>query len=179
MSTLVAYAKQELKAAGLYDDDAEYGGDIKDAVLELVTTFAKQGHSGGSAPIVVSLFSKLASFEPLGPITGAEAEWVEVDGGVFQNARCGSVFKAGKDGKPYYLDAIIWRTQTGNTYSGSAQLIDGTIILCRQYVRFPFTPKSFYVDVIEEEIKKDDWKFTVKDGSQLGEVFGYYDLYKF
>jgi hypothetical protein len=39
---------------------------------------------------------------------------------------------------------------------------------------FPFTPKTFYIDVLEEEIKKDDWIMWVKDPKQLDEVWEYY-----
>jgi hypothetical protein len=39
---------------------------------------------------------------------------------------------------------------------------------------FPFTPKTFYIDFLEEEIKKDDWIMWVKDSKQLDEVWEYY-----
>jgi hypothetical protein len=39
---------------------------------------------------------------------------------------------------------------------------------------FPFTPKTFYIDVLEEEIEKDDWIMWCKDPSQLNEVWEYY-----
>ena len=42
---------------------------------------------------------------------------------------------------------------------------------------FPFTPKTFYIDVLEEEIEKDDWIMWVKDPSQLDDLFEYYDRY--
>ena len=59
------HAEVELKAAGLYDKDADYGGMIPEAVLELVEVFAKQGHSSGSAGIVTSILHKvLQSYYP-------------------------------------------------------------------------------------------------------------------
>jgi hypothetical protein len=39
---------------------------------------------------------------------------------------------------------------------------------------FPFVPKTFYIDVIEEEVEKDDWVMYCKDKSQLDEVWEYY-----
>lgn len=169
------YAKSELTRAGIFDKDADYGGMLGGAVMELIEVFNKQGHSGGSAPMVVSMFSKLAMHEPLMGITGEDDEWMDVcdDGSTFQNKRLSNVFKEGKDGRPYFLDAIIWRTEK-SSYAGSAQSGDQTI-RSRQFIRsFPFTPKTFYIDVDEHEVAPDDWEFTVKDPSQLKPVFEYY-----
>ena len=33
----------------------------------------------------------------------------------YQNNRCSAVFKDGIDGKPRYLDAIVWRDQNNST----------------------------------------------------------------
>jgi hypothetical protein len=41
---------------------------------------------------------------------------------------------------------------------------------------FPFTPKTFYIDVKDVEVAKDDWESFVVDPSQLDEVREYYDL---
>jgi len=41
---------------------------------------------------------------------------------------------------------------------------------------FPFTPKSFYIDVRDVEVEKDDWESFVVDTKQLDEVKEYYDL---
>ena len=102
---------------------------------------------------------------------------------MYQNNRCGGLFKNGKDGRPYYIDAIVKRTQTGSCYSGSFWLsrkdyLTGDrdkMIRNTQYIKgFPFTPKTFYVDVIEEEVKPDDWEMYIKDKKQLNEVYNYY-----
>jgi len=190
MSNLIQHAKQELEIAGMFDEDADYGGLLAKSTMELIEKFAEQGHSGGSAPSVIHMFSKLANFKPLGPITGKDEEWTEVSDGVFQNKRLSAVFKHGKDGKPYYLDAMVFKGQNGNTFtsSGSVKLKDGSTIQSRQFIKLPFTPKTFYVDVIETEwadkeetIKKEGggwWTSIIKDESQLKEVFEYYDEYK-
>lgn len=65
MSRLVEHAEKELKKAGLFDKDSDYDGMLGDAVLELITTFAKQGHSGFSAQMTRELFHKLSNFEEL------------------------------------------------------------------------------------------------------------------
>jgi len=186
---LVEHAKLELQMAGLFDEDSDYNGDIGKAALELIEVFAKQGHSGMSAPYVASIFNKLAKFEPLIPITGKDEEWAEVSffekKEIFQNKRCSALFKEGKDGRPYYIDAIIKRDQRGVTWTGRAWLSsedwvnsDRTkMISSKCYIKsFPFTPKSFYIDVRDVEVEKDDWESFVVDTKQLDEVKEYYDL---
>lgn len=176
MST-IQHAKNELELAGMFDKDSDYGGLIGKAVMELIEVFSKQGHSGASAPRVASLFKKLAMYECLIPLTGEDDEWNDIsdlDKGILQNKRVSSVFKEKETGKSYYLDAIVWRTQKGSSYTGSA---DG--IRSRQYIKsFPFTPKTFYIDVIEKEVAKDDWEFSIKDKEQLFAVKDYYDFFE-
>lgn len=177
---LTKHAERELKLAGLYDKDSDYGGLIAEAIMELMEVFAKQGHSGGSAPIVANLFKKLALYENLTPLTGNDDEWSdisEMQGGKkgWQNNRVLSVFK-NEDGKVYYLDAIIWKTQNGGTYTGNAKFGENEI-KSRQFIKeFPFTPKDFVIDVWEKEVAKDDWEFIVKDTDKLLEVAKYYDF---
>lgn len=166
---------------------------FKNEILALCERFGKSGQSGGSAPYTATCIShaikKLLLQEPICPITGIDQEWVniaEYGNGkdekhcVWQNKRCGPLFKD-IDNKAYYLDAIIWKTQTGNTISGSAILKKGdeyVTYLSRQYIKsFPFTPKSFYIDVIEKEVTKDDWEFYIKSEKQLEKVFKYYDKF--
>lgn len=84
-SNLVRHAEREMRLAGLYDDDADYGGMIPEAVLNVVRTFAADGHSGGSAMIVMHILEKVLRFEPLTPITSDPEQWNAVadldDGG--------------------------------------------------------------------------------------------------
>ena len=190
MSNLVKHAKRELEFAGLFDKDSDYDGMAGRAVMELVKVFAKQGHSGMSASLVRNLFNKVADFKPLNPITCEEKEWGEAisEDNYYQNKRCSAVFKNGKDGKPYYLDAVAFRGQNGSCFTGnSVKLKNGDTIKSRQFIKLPFTPKTFYIDVIETEWHKDKktgkltkqkgggwWTSVVKDESQLKEVFEYY-----
>lgn len=177
--SLLQHAKKELELAGYYKKDSVYGGMIPEAVLELMEVFANQGHSGGSAPIVINIFKTLALFKNLSPITGEDSEWVEIDkninGGktLFQNNRCFSIFKESKDGIAYYNDAIVWRTPAGATWSGIA-LLGNRKISTRMDVKFPFTPKTFVIDVDEVEDPKDNWTFFIKNVDQFNEVIEYY-----
>lgn len=162
-------------------------------ILALCEKFGKSGQSGGSAPYTATALSqaikKLCLQEPICPITGIDDEWVyvaDMGGGkdekecVYQNNRCSTLFK-NSEGKCWYLDAIVWKTQKGSTRGGSALLEDGNVFIkyfSRQYVKsFPFTPKTFYIDVIEKEVAKDDWEFYIKNPKQLERVFEYYDKY--
>ncbi len=187
--SLLDHAVMELDALGVleYDNSPEPGGEntpgpdtwMRDSILELLTVLSKQGHSGESRNLCIGLFTKLAQFQPLTPITGRDTEWFEHENPImFQNKRLGNLFKAGARDQAYYLDAVHWRTQTGRVFAGPAKLPDGSTLLSRQYVKtFPFTPKTFAIDVIEEEIAPDDWEFTVKDVAQLDEVWAYYDRF--
>ena len=173
--SLIKYAERELRLAGFFDKDSDYEGALGKAVMELIEVFSKQGHSGFSANRVVSLFEKVARYKNLLPLTGEDSEWNDIsdlDGGTLQNNRVSSVFKEKETGRAYYIDAIVWRTQNGGYFTGSADDVSS-----RQYIKsFPFTPKTFYVDVIEEEVKKNDWVFHIKDNEQLMPVFEYYEV---
>jgi hypothetical protein len=133
MTMLVEFAEHELRAAGWYNDDSAYGGLIPEAVLALIKTFAEQGHSGGSAPIVAGLFHRLAGYQALGPLTGADDEWGQVDGGPdmkWQNRRCFHVFKR-EDGTAWDGEAVIFREPDGSKYTNGDS---------RRDITFPYDP---------------------------------------
>lgn len=168
---------------------------IKD-IKRIIRKFGRQGHSGGSAPYgagsLSSTIKNTLLFMPLSPLTGEDSEWMDVKeamGGkpYYQNNRLGSVFKDGKDGKPHYNEAVIFRGKNDVCFTGgSISLADGRTIASGQFIKFPFIPKSFYLDVIEtewadkdEKVKKEGggwWTSVVKDESQLKEVEEYYDV---
>jgi hypothetical protein len=153
-------------------------------IKKIINKFSDEGHSGYSAPMSANALSnsikRTLLFEPLSPITGEESEWNSrvADTESYQNNRLSSVFKDKKNNKPYYLFAITWKTQNGTTWNGSALKNDGTRATSRQYVKLPFIPKTFTIDVIEKEVAKDNWEFYIKDEKQLEEVFKYYEEYK-
>lgn len=121
MSQYKFHAQQEFRACGWLNEDGTYKDEMQgwvcDHLLKLLDAFADEGHSGSSAPYTINLFSKLAKFEPLAPLTGEDWEWNEIcderTGGitVYQNNRMSSVFKQSDrfDGKPYWLDGrVFW-----------------------------------------------------------------------
>lgn len=170
-------------------------------ILALVEKFGDSGQSGGSAPYVATALSNavkhLCLQEPICDIMGIDEEWNDIqeynDGkSLYQNNRLSSIFKDGKDGKPYYLNAVIFKGQNGVCFtSGSvdlpekAKLKNGETIGSTQFIKsFPFTPKTFYIDVVEtewadkeEKVKKEGggwWTSIVKDEKQLQAVWKYY-----
>jgi len=186
LSNTASFAKRELDILVKSATDSENRPIIEEfipEILALVDRFGKSGQSGGSASYTATALSqaikKLCLQEPICPITGIDDEWVDVtsmgDGSIqYQNSRCYSLFKNGDD-KAYYLDAIVWKTADGHGFSGSA-FLDGIKYRSSHYVKsFPFTPKTFYIDVIEKEITPGDWEFTVKYPRQLAKVFKYYN----
>ena len=145
MSNLLKHAERELKLIG-YDGKDEYNNMAKAAIMELLTTFANQGHSGFSANYIVNLFNKLAKYETLSPLKGNDDEWNDVSDmsgdrkTLFQNNRDGRVFK--NDDGAFFTEAIIWTESGESSYTNKDS---------NRYIKsFPFTPKTFYVEVDKE-----------------------------
>ena len=111
----------------------------------MLDTFAKQGHSGFSAPYCLAYFDKLARFQPITPLTGHDNEWNEVDNGnngiMYQNKRDPSIFKE-TNGKSFWVEGKIFRTPDGCTYTNSDSHVE---------ITFPWTrPEPEIIDVKEE-----------------------------
>jgi hypothetical protein len=138
MGNLRDFAERELAAAKA--DESLYGDYLPKAVLELIDCFAAQGHSGMSANVTIQLFTQLARFEPLGPLTGEDDEWNEVSDGLFQNRRCGHVFK--ENGQAYDNEGRIFRESDGCCFTNGKSRVP---------ITFPYTPKREYVDVPKED----------------------------
>ena len=107
MSNLEDHAERELRLAGLFDADADYGGMLAPAIMKLIRIFAEEGHSGASAAWSLQIFTQLASFKALTALTNNPAEWHDVtDMGdktkpMWQNIRQSSCF-SDDNGKTYY-----------------------------------------------------------------------------
>jgi hypothetical protein len=138
-SGYIAHAKREL-ADSLKSEENGPNRWMANDLIALLSVFAAQGHSGSSAPWCASAFAKLAKFEPLGPLTGADSEWHEVGNGVFQNLRCGHVFKQPDrfNGQAYDIYGRVFREPSGSYYTSGDSHVP---------ITFPYTPKSEYVDV--------------------------------
>lgn len=145
---LEAHAEREMRAAGYFDGD-KMDGAMAQGVIDMVRVFSAQGHIGSSAPFALQLFGKLAGFMPLGPLTGADSEWVDVaelsGRPMWQNKRCGHVFKDG-NGQAYDLDAVIFEEPSGVRFTGNHS---------RQYITFPYTPRSVVAHVPDDATDLD------------------------
>jgi len=137
-SNIVAHIRQEVP------EGDEMQTDMRAHLIRMGQLFAAEGHSGFSASYAVSALEKLLRFEPLGPLTGEDSEWMEVyreDDGtpVYQNLRCGHVFKSGD--RAYDIDGRVFREPGGACYTSRESRVD---------VTFPYVPKTEYVDVEED-----------------------------
>lgn len=122
---LVQHAERELRNAGLFDKDSDYGGEVGQAVLELVEIFANQGHSGMSSGLVIHLFSKVASYRTLTPIDNPakSGEYIACDRAetVWQSTRLSTLFSedGGRNwydlnGKPaWWQRPLVWLWRRG------------------------------------------------------------------
>lgn len=98
--SMLQHAQDELKTSKMLDDD-EYNNNISKCVIDLISLFSSQGHSGFSASFTKEIFDLLTSFKTLSPITSDPNEWqndkeLGGDGDLWQNLRDPSVFS--KDG---------------------------------------------------------------------------------
>lgn len=155
-----SHALLEFKAAGWVDENGAFNDEMQELmcnqILELLDLFSEHGHSGSSAPYAIELFTKLAAFEPVVPITGEDWEWTELDYGddiKYQNKRCSHVFK-GADGRAYDIDGrIFWEWYECDLeayeigYPGTKKFKSYyTSKDSRVYIDFPYTPKKEYIE---------------------------------
>jgi len=133
-SNLEKYARRELEIAGHFKGDFGMG----ESTMLMIREFCREGHSGGSAPFGIGIFKKLASYEPLTPLTGADDEWNKVGEAVYQNKRCSHVFKNSFGGAAYDGEGKIFREPNGVCFTSQDS---------RVFIEFPYTPKREYVDV--------------------------------
>ena len=131
MSNLEKHALAEFRAAGWVDGDGNYCDEMQEMicrhVLALLDVFSSEGHSGSSAPYTIRMFSRLASFEPIAPLTGEDWEWNEVSERMgnkcWQNKRASHVFKDENgaydiNGKVFWEWAMYEGEATKSYYTG-------------------------------------------------------------
>lgn len=153
---LVNHAKRELALIGMYESDEEMNNAMSENILELLEVFSNQGHSGFSASYCIQMFSKLASFEVIAPITGDDSEWTDVSDfsdtertKLFQNKRASNVFKEiAADGTVtcYQSDRTIFREPDGVCFTRGGENGSRGVI-----TEWPYTPYHEYVDMPPEE----------------------------
>lgn len=97
--SIIEQAKTELALINFGEDDSR-------VMIEILEKFFDQWDSGGAVSAVAPVLQRLIAGQPLSPLTGADDEWFihDIEGMYAQNKRCGSVFKATKDGPAYDTD---------------------------------------------------------------------------
>ena len=105
---MIDWANKELD---LYfsDDkvDKELESLLRSNVIEVLEVLCSQGHTGWSAPIIMSFIKQLWAYKTLTPLTGEDEEW---DNGN-QNQRCFRIFKDDKGA--YDSEGIIFEEPDG------------------------------------------------------------------
>ncbi len=154
MTNYERHAKDEFRAAGWTDENGKFNDEMQELicnhVLKLLDVFHDEGHSGSSAPYAINLFKKLASFEPIVPLTGEDWEWVNVaeqnGGPLWQNKRCSHVFKD-NDGA-YDINGIVFYDWYVNE-EGDKHKSYFTSRESRVPVTFPYTPTTEYREYVD------------------------------
>ena len=145
MSNTLTHAKRELALLGYIplDQEQEDGPNkwMQENLFELLEVFAKQGHSGFSAPYTLNLFHKLAMFEPILPLTGDDSEWEKMSATTWQNKRCSHVFKD-IDGQACDSQGIIFEDPDGCRYTSKGSSVN---------ITFPYIPKTEVVKIPKQE----------------------------
>ena len=119
---LIEHAKNELelilKGCGEDEEAVQMQIAINKDIMDILETFANQGHSGMSASYVINILTKLLNYSFITPLTGEDDEWIEVTDGVYQNKREGKIFKQADrfDGKPYYIDGKAFSDNNGESW---------------------------------------------------------------
>lgn len=102
---------------------------------------------------VFSNFLLLAAYEPIVPITNEPSDWHSTGDNSFQHRYMSSIFKNGVDGRPYYLDGVVFRMESGSTWtSGDSKM----------YVNLPCMATDLtrhYINVDEEDRCVDEQEF--------------------
>jgi len=97
--------REQMRGKFPIQSDDDYDRMLRKAILQLVTDFAGQNHSGHSAAMVISITHKLLQFQNLSPITDNPDEWIQqrelVGFEVWQNRRNSTLFSS-DGGKTYY-----------------------------------------------------------------------------
>lgn len=184
------HAKKELDIFFANEPDSQFKNMEKE-ILALCEKFGQSGQSGGSngysSAMLSEIIKKLCRQETIAPIMGTDDEWMLLDYDAdlkYQNIREAGIFK-NADGRSYYIDAMIKRTEKSGDWSGSFWKSkedyltgDRSLMISKSaFIKsFPFTPKTFYIEVDEEEVAPDDWEMYMVNPEQLDLVAEYYDL---
>lgn len=168
MVDLTEHAERELRLLQP-EIDYFYGEMNSKTIMQLIEVFAEQIHNRRiSTGIVRELFYKLSKFEPIMALTFEDDEWRETNTGTFRNIRHSSVFKEGKDGKPYYVKAFVKRKRNECEFCQGTLTVGDGRILKRCYIKDPANMPTITMITDEEGV--------LVDLRQLNELSEFYEL---
>ena len=115
-SGLVVFAEAELERIPKDEDGMQER--MNKHLLEMVSVFSEEKHSGFSASYAINMLGRLLRYLPISAIEDKPEDWVEVSDGLFQHKRCGSIFKDKKlfGGQAYNLDGRVFTDDNGKTW---------------------------------------------------------------
>src|SRR5699024_8202480 len=143
--SMVEWAERELNRIEKDDDGMQEM--MNKNILDIVKAFSEQGHSNFSATYAIQLIERLLSWKPITPLTGEDNEWNEVGDGMYQNKRCSTVFKKGKDSTTAYdIEGKIFTRDNGETWFTNR---DSRVPVIFPY-HVPDVPEKVYLD--EQEV---------------------------
>ena len=119
-------------------------------VMDIITVFDSQNHSGFSANYTINLLSRLLRWIPLTPLTGEEDEWYEPYGpdNTQQNKRCTKVFRRNFDNSTAYnIRGKVFSNDGGKTWWTNS---NSSVPVAFPYV-VPVVPERVYLK--KEEVK--------------------------
>jgi hypothetical protein len=94
--SIVNAAIDEMQRANFDESDIVF-------LSNFLNEFFDRWDSGGAVWAMSDVLARLIKGQPLTPLTGKDDEWMEVGPSVFQNMRCGTVFKD-ETGRCYDID---------------------------------------------------------------------------
>lgn len=190
---LTKFAKDELDRFELVRDEklfpTESADKVRKLVLKLCACFNDDKLNQKEKDVAFNFFLNLAQFKILTPVTDEAENWELAkdekgkDLDYFRHKYLKGLFKDVSTKKAYYMQAVKFRDEKGNLFFGSAQTSKGKVITSHQFVKFPFYPKTFILDVQERDFSKrlteeTDGKskkyFIIPDFKQVQTIFSHY-----
>jgi hypothetical protein len=123
--TSIIFSQKEIEMLG------ESSEEINKVTTECLKLLMSLNHTLEINSVIWRL-RRLVAFKPLSPLTGEKSEWMQVSGEreegiVYQNVRCGVVFKTVKasgEEKCEMIGAIRFTDSNGNTFTNDKSRIE-------------------------------------------------------
>ena len=180
-----AYAELELIREKGDIDNMPVVTEYSQLIINLVNAFgfSKDTNKAYVAKTIAETVEYLCMGRTLLPIYGDDKEWIDISAVIgnecYQNSRNSHIFKNSK-GACVFNNAMIWKTDKGETWSGIAYTNEGKRVGSSQgIISFPFEPKAFLVDVDEEVNDEGKTILIIKDYEQVKEALEYYVKYDY